>query len=89
MTKWKWYVYIIECQDKSYYTGLTWDLSTRYDQHAWGLGSKYTAKHCFKRLAYCEEHDDLEIARAREIQIKKWTRKKKENLIKGLWGQEW
>ena len=89
MTKWTWYVYIIECQDKSYYTGLTWDLSTRFEQHSGGLGSKYTTKHGFKKLAYYEEHNDLEVARTREVQIKKWTRKKKENLIKGLWSQEW
>jgi len=87
--QWKWYVYIIECLDGSYYTGMTWRAELRYDQHLSGLGSKYTAKHGIKRLAYIEEHDDYRQAKEREKQIKGWTRKKKEFLIKGIWGKEW
>lgn len=26
MNKWKWYVYIIECNDGLYYTGVTWNV---------------------------------------------------------------
>ncbi len=83
--KWRWYVYIIECIDKSYYTGMTWQIDTRWMQHLSGLGSKYTAKHPPKRLAYYEEYDNLEEARLRERQIKGWSRNKKEKLIKGEW----
>lgn len=66
MKQWKWYVYIIECLDNSYYTGVTWSASIRADQHASGLGGKYTAKHGFKRVAYVEEHTNLSVARERE-----------------------
>lgn len=82
---WKWYVYILECKDGSYYTGMTWKPSARFDQHLSGLGGKYTAKHGVKKLAYLEEYDDLEQARLREKQIQGWTRKKKEKLISGEW----
>lgn len=82
---WKWYVYIIECMDNSYYTGMTWQIDTRWIQHLSGLGSKYTSKHPPKRLAYHEEYDSLEEARLRERQIKGWSRNKKERLIKGEW----
>jgi putative endonuclease len=64
-------------------------LHLREEQHSARLGSKYTKKHGFKKIVYYEEYDSLETARQREIQIKKWKRKKKENLINGLWGQEW
>jgi len=84
---WKWYVYIIECKDKSYYTGLTWKTDLRWLQHLSGLGSKYTKKHKPKRIVYLEEYDNLEQARIREKQIKGWTREKKEKLIKGEWGK--
>jgi putative endonuclease len=89
MPEWKWYVYILECKDRTYYTGLTWCIPNRWEQHLSGLGSKYTAKHGVKRLVYYEEHNNLEVARKRERQIKKWSQEKKHKLIKGEWGKEW
>ena len=85
--QWKWYVYIILCQDGTYYTGCTWNIPNRIDQHMSGKGSKYTSKHGFKKIVYVEEHNDLEMARKREKQIKDWSKKKKENLIEGKWGK--
>ena len=82
---WKWYVYILECKDGSFYTGMTWKPDLRYDQHLSGLGGAYTDKHGVKRLAYLEEHEDLEVARMREQTIKKWSRDKKRKLIDGIW----
>ncbi len=87
--KWKWFVYIIECLDGSYYTGRTWMPDLRYDQHVSGLGGEYTAKHGVKRMAYIEEFDHFEEASLREKQIKGWTREKKEKLINGIWKKEW
>lgn len=87
--QWKWYVYIIECQDGTFYTGLTWKPDLRAGQHISGLGGKYTAKHGFKSVVYIEEHSDLSIARARERQIKDWNQKKKLKLIKGEWSGVW
>ena len=89
MQSWKWYVYIIDCSDRTYYTGITWQPSLRSDQHISGLGGKYTAKHGVKQLVYIEEHTNLETARMREKQIKKWSQIKKRNLIKGIWKKEW
>lgn len=89
MAQWKWYVYIIECLDSSYYTGLTWSLPSRVEQHLSGLGSKYTSAHGVKKLAYAEEHHDITTARERELQIKDWSRRKKEKLISGTWSVNW
>lgn len=87
--QWKWYVYIIECLDEAYYTGCTWSIPNRMEQHISRLGSKYTGKHGFKKLVYHEEYDNLEIARQREIQIKNWSQVKKRKLINGEWKKEW
>ena len=86
--QWKWFVYILECLDKSYYVGRTWRVDLRVDQHISGLGSKYTAKHGVKRLAYVEEYENYEEACLREDQLKGWTREKKEKLIKGEWTKQ-
>ena len=80
MRKWHWYVYIIECQDRLYYTGMTWDINKRLEQHKSGKGSKFTGKHGFKELKYIEEFTDIEEARRREVQLKDFSRKKKEAL---------
>ncbi|MFH1597782.1 MAG: GIY-YIG nuclease family protein [Patescibacteria group bacterium] len=89
MNNWKRCVYIIECYDGLYYTGLTWNVSERWEQHLSGLGSKYTRRHRPKRVVYIEEHNNFETARKREDQIKNWSQKKKRRLIEGHWGQYW
>ena len=86
---WKWYVYIIECMDGSYYTGMTWKPSERWDQHAALTGCEYTKLHPPKKLVHLEEYENLETTRLREQQIKKWSRKKKEELITGRWHKDW
>ncbi|MGI5827469.1 MAG: GIY-YIG nuclease family protein [Patescibacteria group bacterium] len=89
MSDWKWFVYIIECLDRTFYTGCTWCISNRMEQHVSGQGSEYTRKHGFKKLVYFEEYTNLERARKRERQIKDWSRKKKMKLISGEWKSEW
>ncbi len=84
---WKWHVYIIRCEDKSYYTGLTHQADERWIQHLTGMGSKFTSKHRPEAVVYLEEFEDLQAARLREKQIKGWTRIKKEKLISGEWGK--
>jgi putative endonuclease len=87
--QWKWYIYILECLDGSYYTGKTWKPELRYDQHISGLGGDYTRKHGVRKLVYIEEHTDFENVSIREKQIQGWTRIKKEKLINGIWKSEW
>lgn len=80
--QWKWYVYIAECLDGLYYTGLTWNIEERMEQHRSGKGSRFTEKHGFKKLVYIEEFTDLIEARNREKQVKDFSRIKKEALFK-------
>lgn len=80
MNDWQWSVYIIECKDGYYYTGMTYNLEKRLEQHKIGKGSKFTMEHGFKELKYCEIFDNILSARQRESQLKDFSRKKKEAL---------
>ncbi|WP_291127607.1 GIY-YIG nuclease family protein [Flavobacterium sp. UBA7682] len=78
------YVYILKCSDGTYYTGVTSNLTQRIFQHDIGY---YPDCYTFKRrplelVFYCE-FTDINIAFEKEKQIKKWSRVKKEALIKG------
>jgi putative endonuclease len=75
------FVYILRCRDGSYYVGVTTDLNARVICHNEGNGPQYTAARRPVELLYSEPFDDPSAARLREIQIKKWTRAKKEALV--------
>lgn len=87
--KWHWFVYILECKNGRYYTGMTWNVSNRLEQHISRQGSKYTGIFGVRKLVYYEIFDNLDDARNREIQIKDWSREKKQKLISGKWRKEW
>ncbi|HEX7016265.1 MAG TPA: GIY-YIG nuclease family protein [Cyclobacteriaceae bacterium] len=80
----KGYVYILLCCDMSYYVGSTTDLEKRFVEHLLGEGSNYTRKRLPVKLVYFEIFDRIDEAFNREKQIKGWSRKKKESLIKGM-----
>lgn len=81
-----YYVYIVECNDKSYYTGITNDLESRIFEHNTGINKKcYTYERRPVILKYYEHCTDVYQAIAREKQLKGWSRKKKEALFKEDW----
>ncbi len=63
------------------YTGVTSDLAARTYQHRNALVQGFTKEHGCTLLVWFEVHDDLEEARRRELQIKKWKRAWKIELI--------
>ncbi|MBT3397488.1 GIY-YIG nuclease family protein [archaeon] len=72
-----WFVYILECQDGSFYTGVTNDLDKRMKTHAEGKGSKYVNRKGFKCLLRSKECTDKSDAHKAEYQIKqlpKWEK---------------
>ncbi len=75
------YVYILECNDKSLYTGWTVDINNRLKVHNEGKASKYTRARLPVKLVYLEEYNDKIQAQKREWQIKQLTRKEKLGLI--------
>jgi putative endonuclease len=56
------------------YIGVTSDLVKRVFEHRSGLVGGFTRKHGCKLLVWYEAHDDLQDARLRELQMKKWKR---------------
>jgi predicted GIY-YIG superfamily endonuclease len=79
------WVYILRCSDGSYYTGHTDNLEFRIAQHEHGAYENYTASRRPITLAYSQEVESRIAALDAEMQIKGWSRKKKEALIKGDW----
>jgi putative endonuclease len=80
------YVYILECSDGSYYTGVTNNPERRLIEHEEGINSdSYTHSRRPLKLVYSEYFSDPIQAIEWEKKIKKWSRKKKEALIKDDW----
>jgi predicted GIY-YIG superfamily endonuclease len=77
------FAYILLCADDSYYTGHTDDMENRFDQHCAGLGCTYTAERLPVRLVWRQEFASREEAKEAELQIKGWSRAKKQALIAG------
>ena len=78
-----WFVYILRCSDDSLYIGETDDVASRASRHNNGRGSSYTASRRPVDVVFIEAHDSRDDALARERQLKRWTRAKKEALIAG------
>lgn len=76
-----YYTYIIECKDKTLYTGYTTDLEKRIATHNIGKGAKYTKGRAPVILKYYEAFETKEEAMKRECSIKKLNKKDKLKLI--------
>lgn len=76
-----WYVYIIECYDKTYYTGISKNVEARVARHNKGKGAKYTKIRRPVILKYIEFAGSHSKAAKREYQIKHLTRNQKEYLM--------
>ena len=75
------YIYIVECSDKTLYTGYTNDLEKRIETHNAKKGAKYTRGRTPVTLKYYEEYDNKVDAMKREAQIKKMRKEKKLKLL--------
>ena len=75
------YTYIVECNDKTLYTGYTTDVEARIKTHNSGKGAKYTRSRLPVKLVYFEEYETKSEAMSREFAIKKMTRANKLKLI--------
>ena len=81
-----WYVYIAKAKTGRYYTGITTDSEARIKKHNEGKGSRFAEQQGPFALVYVSSvFPGKSKARIREIQIKGWTKEKKERLIKGEW----
>jgi len=77
----KFFVYLVECRDRSLYCGWTNDLEKRVEAHNQGKGAKYTKRRRPVRLVFSEECKSKSAAMKLENRIKSLTRREKEILV--------
>ncbi len=77
-----YYLYILECADKTLYTGIATDVARRVAEHNGDkLGAKYTSARRPVKLVYAQECKDRSSATKEELRIKKLSRLAKLQLI--------
>lgn len=76
------FVYILRCRDGTLYTGYTNNLEKRVRTHNTGKWAKYTRGRIPVELVYSESYETESEARKREIEVKKLSKKEKEEIIK-------
>jgi len=77
-----YFVYILECADQTFYTGITTDLDRRISEHNNSkLGAKYTKMRRPVKLVYSKEFENRSKALIEEARIKNLSRTEKINLI--------
>jgi putative endonuclease len=76
-----YYVYILASIQRTLYTGMTNELARRVAQHKAGIIPGFTKRYNVNRLVHFEAFTDVRDAKAREHQLKGWTRNKKIALI--------
>lgn len=78
----RWCVYLLRCADGSLYCGITNELKARMATHNTGRGAKYTRSRTPVKLAYVETVKTRSAALRREYQIKRLTKRSKEELCR-------
>jgi predicted GIY-YIG superfamily endonuclease len=81
------WVYILRCSDGSYYTGHTDNLEKRIAEHQAGVSEGYTSTRLPVALMFSQDFSTREEALACERQIKGWSRKKKEAMMREDWSE--
>lgn len=77
-----YYLYILECNDKSLYTGITVDIERRIKEHNNSkIWSKYTSMRRPVKLVYSKEFSNRSLACKEEYRIKQLTKAEKLKLI--------
>ena len=80
-----WYVYMLLCDQKTFYVGMTDKVKERLNDHK-SKRSFFTKKFSNIKLVYCEKYKSKFEAAKREKQIKGWKHTKKQMLIDGKLG---
>lgn len=81
MNEKNWFTYIIATDDGQLYTGITTDITRRWQQHTSGKGARYFRGRNPYCLCYLEIQENRSLASKREAFIKSLARKEKWELI--------
>ncbi len=77
-----WFLYILLCENGSFYTGISPNPQKRFQDHINGKGGRYTRMHKPVKILYLEQVGSKSEALKRELQIKGWSRAKKIKTLK-------
>tara|TARA_R110002110_G_scaffold163559_2_gene363443 strand:- start:23 stop:286 length:264 start_codon:yes stop_codon:yes gene_type:complete len=78
----KWFLYVLQCADGTYYTGVTTDVVRRVNEHNTSKrGAKYTKTRRPVKAIYFTEYADRSHALKAEYSFKQLTRQQKEKII--------
>jgi len=78
----KWFLYVLQCSDNTYYTGVTTDIKRRVHEHNTSKrGAKYTKTRRPVKIVYLSEYESRSSAQKSEYRFKQLTRKQKEEVI--------
>jgi putative endonuclease len=80
----QYFVYIMTNRGHTLYIGVTNDLERRVYEHKHRLVAGFTSRYAIDRLVYFEEHCDVQVAIAREKELKGWRRARKIALIESM-----
>jgi putative endonuclease len=72
-----YYVYVVLCEDGTFYTGYTRNLEMRMKLHTNGKGARYTKTHKPKKIVHVERFNSRSEAMKREKRIKKLSHEQK------------
>ena len=78
------FVYIVQCSNSRYYTGITWNLKKRIQEHNSAVKTPLRKSELPVKLVYWEKFNTIHQAARREKEITGWRREKKEILINSL-----
>jgi putative endonuclease len=78
----KWFLYVLQCSDGTYYTGVTTNVDRRTKEHnSSKRGAKYTRSRRPTKVIYMTEYNNRSSAQKSEYLFKQLTRKQKEEVI--------
>lgn len=76
-----YYVYVLACENDTFYTGYTQNVKARFKLHKKGKGARYVRIHPPEKVVYVEKFETRSDAMKRERQIKRWTHAEKQKLV--------
>ena len=76
-----YFVYLLLCDDGSYYTGYTNNVASRFERHKKGYGARYTRLRRPEKVVHVEEFRTRRAAIRRELQIKSLNHREKQELV--------
>ncbi len=79
-----YYVYVLLCDDGSYYTGYTTNVASRLERHRKGWGARYTRMRKPKKVVHVEKFRTRGAATRRERQIKALSHREKHELVSSV-----